>query len=197
MPFWEWNLWLGLGWILWKGLVPATPPPAPSLPIPAPLPPRSLAPANPFSSTSPSSAPLSRSVSPSLPAGDALPARGVSSPSPSPSSYAWVPSAAAGTYPAPDPGDSVWAALVDGAGMTFDVLLQAEAIDEVGNFVGIVMNAGGAPVLGVGQAITVPIAAVSWIIPQNPGNAGSAGSASGGASPAGATSGGGRKRLRA
>ncbi len=87
----------------------------------------------------------------------------------------------------------MWAALVDGAGMTFDVLLQAEAIDEVGNFVGIVMNAGGAPVLGVGQAITVPIAAVSWIIPQNPG---SAGSASGGASPAGATSGGGRKRLR-
>jgi hypothetical protein len=75
-----------------------------------------------------------------------------------------VPGQVQGRLDTPQDGDQVWCVAVDGGGQQWQILISAEAIDEAGNFVGTVQNDGGFPAISVGQEITVPLQAISWIV---------------------------------
>jgi hypothetical protein len=182
-PFWKWNIGLSLAWVGYKMIDKAAASPTtssaarpaalPSTNFPSPYPP--LRPATLPSPTL--TGPLARGVAantlPSTPSSASLPggsppAALPSAPSASPPSlntggYQWVRAAAAGTLESPQNGDTVFCQLQDVSGTNYTIMLDAQAIDEVGNFVGEVTNAGGCPVLAAGQVITVPLAAISWM----------------------------------
>lgn len=78
--------------------------------------------------------------------------------------YAWVPGEVQGRLDTPQDGDSVYAVAIDNQGQEWEVLISAEAIDGAGNFVGTVQDNGGFEGIQVGQELTVPLAAISWIV---------------------------------
>lgn len=65
----------------------------------------------------------------------------------------------------PSNGDSVYAELQSSSGTVYTILFEAQGIDEAGNFVGAVQDNGGFTPLLPGRSLTVPLAAIEWIVP--------------------------------
>ena len=145
--FWKLNLYSLLGWAAYSAFKPKAPT------TPAPLPARPTAP--------PQRAPLGPfarpvAVNPTL---NTPVAR-------TPLTYQWVRSQADGQIQSPNEGDDVWAMVQDTTGARWNILLQALAIDEAGNFTGTVLNNAGFSLIANNVTLTVPLAAISWITPQ-------------------------------
>jgi hypothetical protein len=167
MTFWQLNLWATLAWLGYKVLVPSKPAPAQGSAPPAP--PMPALPANPFARTAPALRPLPPARSIVLPpvtiTAPAVPPATLASPATPVPAYQWLPGQPTGSLTTPNDGDTVWATAALPSGAQYAIAFDAQAIDEVGNFIGEVVNDGGAPGIANGQVMTVPLAAIQWVVP--------------------------------
>jgi hypothetical protein len=145
--FWKLNIYGTLAYLAYSAFKPK------ASPSPAPLPARPAAPP-PSAKLGPFARPVAANPTLNRPVVTA------------PLTYQWVRSQADGQIQSPNEGDDVWAMAQDTTGARWNILLQAIAIDEVGNFTGTVLNNAGFSLIANNVTLTVPLAAISWITPQ-------------------------------